>query len=125
MAALPSCSCCAYATTKEHVRIRLSEYESIVSKFKAAERQMEKYHVQINAIQRDVARKILTAAKSPPLNKDMEEHLMDLEAEYKDMQEDLGCPCCRAGRGAQVAAVEMMAAADTLRFDALLCTRCL
>ena len=103
-----------------------------MSKFKAAERQMEKYHVQINAIQRDVARKILTAAKSPPLNKDMEEHLMeivsgfkDLEAEYKDMQEDLGCPCCRAGRGAQVGAGEMMAAANALRFDALLCIRCL
>ena len=122
MSALPSCSCCAYAAVKQVVRERIEEYESIMSRFKAAERQMDKLDNQITAIQEDIERKTENAAKSPMLRGGKERELTELSQEfsdlvdgYGDMHVNLGCPCCRGAPNAKKAAQEMMEAADVLR----------
>ena len=93
-----------------------------MSKYKAAERQMEKLDSQIRAIKEDVARKTLTAAKSPFVMGAKEEELLELSQElnelvegYGDMHGDLGCPCCRGVPNAKKAAMEMLEAGDILR----------
>ena len=127
MAALPSCSCCAYAAIKQLVNARMNDYESTMSKFKAAERQLDKVDSQINVIKEDVERKTLTAAKSPMVRRGKEQELAELSQEFSDLEDahgdmhmELGCPCCRGMSNAKRAATEMMEAADLLRSGLML-----
>lgn len=122
MAALPSCNCCAYAAIKQLVNAQMNDYESIMSKFRAAKRQLDKVDNQINVIKEDVERKTLTAAKSPMVRGGKEKELAELSQEfsnledaYGDMHMELGCPCCCGKSNAKKAAKEMMEAAELLR----------
>ena len=125
MTTLPRCSCCAYTATKELVEKRFDEYESLQSRFKAAERQLEKLDTQISAIRADIARKAQTALKSE-LKEGRGNLLVLLDDfhvavnEYEEIEADMGCPCCRGVPGAKGSYNDMIEAADVLRLVSVL-----
>lgn len=78
MTVLPRCSCCAYSAVKDIIKRRSSDYDSIMSRFKAAERQLEKIDTQIGGIKEDITRKAQTATQSSLIKGDKERELLDL-----------------------------------------------